>query len=78
MSLPATAQPQNTPKLKRVQMAKERAAHPEIDAAMTHLREAKRNLENAKHDFGGHRVNALKHVDEALEECRQGLEFDKK
>jgi hypothetical protein len=45
---------------------------------MTHLREAKKNLELAKHDFGGHRVSALKHVNEALEECREALESDKK
>ena len=78
ISLPATAQPQATAKLKRVQMGKEKEKHPEIEAAMTHLKEAKQNLEHANHDFGGHRVTALKHVNEALEECRQALEFDKK
>jgi uncharacterized protein YigA (DUF484 family) len=78
ITLPAAAQQQSTPKLKRVQMEKERERHPEIDAAITHLREAKRNLEHAAHDFGGHRVTALKHVDEALEECRLALESDKK
>jgi hypothetical protein len=77
MSLPAAAQEKNAPKVKRVQMgAKEQ--HPEIGAAITHLREAKQNLEHAAHDFGGHRVNALKHVNEALEECRLALATDKK
>ena len=52
--------------------------HPEIHAAKQHLREAKRNLEHAAHDFGGHRAAALKHVDEALAECDQALAFDKK
>ena len=78
ISVPAAAQPQNTAKLKRVQMAKEKEKHPEIESAMMHLREAKQNLEHAAHDFGGHRVTALKHDNEALEECRQALEFDKK
>ena len=45
---------------------------------MMHLREAKANLEHANHDFAGHRVAALKHVDEALEECRLALASDKK
>jgi len=75
---PAAAQSAATPKLKRVQMKDEKEKHPEIAAAMTHLREAKQNLEHAAHDFGGHRVAALKHVNEALEECRMALESDKK
>jgi hypothetical protein len=78
ISLPAAAQPQGTAKLKRVQMAKQKEAHPEIASAMVHLREAKQNLEQAAHDFGGHRVAALKHVNEALDECKQALAFDKK
>lgn len=52
--------------------------HPEIRAAVHHLEEAKRNLEKAAHDFGGHRAKALEHVNEALEECNQALNFDKK
>lgn len=52
--------------------------HPQIAGAMQHLREAKENLEHAAHDFGGHRAAALKHVNEALEECRQALAYDKK
>lgn len=79
ISLPAAGQQQPTAaKLKRVQMAKEKEAHPEIAAAIMHLKEAKRNLELANHDFGGHRVAALKHVNEALEECHDALEADKK
>ena len=52
--------------------------HPEIHAAITHLEEAKRNLEKGAHDFGGHRVKALEHTNQALEECRQALAYDKK
>ncbi|PYX30529.1 MAG: hypothetical protein DMG80_12395 [Acidobacteria bacterium] len=77
MSWPAAAQEKHAAKLHRVQMAG-KEQHPEINAAIVHLREAKQNLEHAAHDFGGHRVNALKHVNEALEECRLALEADKK
>ena len=52
--------------------------HPEIRGAIQHLEQAKRNLENAAHDFGGHRAKALEHVNQALEECHQALNFDKK
>ena len=78
ISLPAAAQQHDTAKLKQVQMAKAKEKHPESEAAMMHLKEAKQNLEHAAHDFGGHRVTALKHINEALEECREALEFDKK
>ena len=78
MTLPASAQQAPTAKIKRVQMKEEKEHHPEIAAAMEHLREAKQNLEHAARDFGGHRAAALKHVNEALEECRQALAFDKK
>jgi hypothetical protein len=72
---PQPAPSQNQPKLQRVQERHEE--HPNIEAAIKHLDEAKRNLENAAHDFGGHRANALKHVNEALEECHRALQYDK-
>lgn len=78
MCLPTTAQDATTPKLKRVQMGEHKEGHPEIHAAMDHLREAKNNLEHANHDFGGHRVKAIEHVNQALAECEQALNFDKK
>jgi predicted S18 family serine protease len=52
--------------------------HPAIEAAVKHLREAKNALEHANHDFGGHRVKAIEHVNQALAECEQALSFDKK
>jgi hypothetical protein len=78
MSLPSAAQDKDTVKLKRVQMGEHKEAHPEMHAAIEHLREAKSNLERANHDFGGHRAKALGHVNEALEECERALSFDKK
>jgi hypothetical protein len=77
LSLSAFAQQQApAPKLKRVQMG-DHGKHPEMDAAIMHLREAKKSLEEAKHDFAGHRAKALHHVEEALEECRVALETAK-
>ncbi len=52
--------------------------HPDIQAAKMHLQEAKRNLEHAAHDFGGHRAKALEHVNQALQECNEALSYDKK
>jgi len=43
--------------------------HPEIRAAIRHLEQARDNLQKGAHDFGGHRVKALEHTNQALEEC---------
>ncbi len=53
--------------------------HPEIREAMHHLEQAKNVLvHKAAHDFGGHRVEAIKSIDEAMEHLRQALQYDKK
>ena len=52
--------------------------HPEIRAAMASLQRSKEDLEKASHDFGGHRVAAIKAIDEALQHLRLALEYDKK
>ena len=56
----------------------EQERHPEIRRALEGLREAKRALEHADHDFDGHRVAALKDVDEGIKECEEALKADKK
>jgi hypothetical protein len=54
-------------------------AHPEIRDAMRHLEAAKNILEHkAAHDFGGHRVEAIKSIDAAMDHLRQALNYDKK
>jgi hypothetical protein len=78
LSLPTAAQNKDNVKLQPVRMQAKMERHPEIQAAIRHLREAKMNLEHAAHDFGGHRVKALEHVNQALEECNDALNFDKK
>jgi hypothetical protein len=75
LGLSSAAQNKDNLKLQRVQMNMEK--HPEIEAAIHHLRQAKQNLEHAAHDFGGHRAKALEHVNRALEECNQALKYHK-
>jgi hypothetical protein len=50
--------------------------HPEILAAIRALENAKGHLESAAHDFHGHRVKAIGHVNQALDECNKALESD--
>jgi hypothetical protein len=48
--------------------------HPEIHEALEALHKAKAHLERASHDFHGHRVDAIRAIDEAtrqLEICLQ-------
>jgi hypothetical protein len=52
--------------------------HPHIRAAIRELREAKNELENAAHDFGGHRVQAIKDIDQTVKQLEKALKFDKK
>jgi len=44
-------------------------AHPHIDEALEAMRNAKHHLETAEHDFGGHRVKAIEHLDKAIHEA---------
>lgn len=53
-------------------------AHPAIRAAIRSLERAKSDLEHASHDFGGHRAEALRSVDEAIKQLRLALQYDKK
>ncbi|HXA57091.1 MAG TPA: hypothetical protein VNU84_06605 [Candidatus Acidoferrum sp.] len=51
--------------------------HPEIRAAMNSLERAKSHLQQAAHDFGGHRVDAIKAIDEAHHQLEICLQYDK-
>jgi hypothetical protein len=57
---------------------RDREAHPEVRAALANLREAREHLQHSAHDFGGHRVAALKSVDEAIREAQICLKYDKR
>ena len=50
------------------------ADQPHMQAALEFLRNAKSDLERATSDKGGHRVNAIKLVDQAIDETKKGIE----
>lgn len=52
---------------------KEYRHHPHIHRAIHELNEAKKELTEAAHDFGGHRVEAIKAVDEAKRQLELAL-----
>jgi hypothetical protein len=43
--------------------------HPHIDEALEHMRAAKHQLETAEHDFDGHRVKSIEHLNQAIHEA---------
>lgn len=51
--------------------------HPEIREAIEALRRAKEHMEHAAHDFGGHRVAAIRATDAALRQLQDCLRYDK-
>jgi hypothetical protein len=51
--------------------------HPEIRQAIGALRNVRNHLEHAAHDFGGHRVEAIKAIDESLRQLNECLKYDK-
>jgi len=48
--------------------------HPRIRAAHRHLEEARVELQDAAHEYRGHRAKALEHVNHAIEECDRAIE----
>ena len=50
--------------------------HPEIREALEALRRARRHMAEAAHDFGGHRVDALKATDEAIRQLEICMKYD--
>jgi hypothetical protein len=43
--------------------------HPHIREALESMHAAKHQLESAEHDFDGHRVKAIEHLDRAIHEA---------
>jgi len=52
--------------------------HPHIHAAIGELRDARKDLENADHDFDGHRKEAIDAIDGAIHQLKICLEHDRK
>jgi len=51
--------------------------HPQIMAAIRALEAARLHLQHAAHDFGGHRVKAIRAIDAALVQLKLALRYDK-
>jgi hypothetical protein len=49
-------------------------AHPHMRAAMRELRETRRELETAAHDFCGHKADAIRTVDESIRQLQLALD----
>ena len=52
--------------------------HPKIRQAINALQRARGDLQNAAHDFHGHRVEALESVDRALNQLRLAIACDRR
>jgi hypothetical protein len=50
------------------------ASHPEYHEAMESLRSARKHLEKADADGYGHREQAMRAIDHALDECNQAVQ----
>jgi len=76
LTLPlAAVSPPATPPVRVASTLQE--PHPQIMAAIRALEAARLHLKNAAHDFGGHRVKAIRAVDAALVQLKLALEYDK-
>ncbi|HEX4003196.1 MAG TPA: hypothetical protein VHX36_11150 [Candidatus Acidoferrales bacterium] len=51
--------------------------HPEIRDAIAALQNAREHLNHAAHDFGGHRVEAIQSIDQAIAQLRICLKYDR-
>ena len=51
--------------------------HPEIREAIGSLRRAREHMDHAAHDFGGHRVDAIRATDEAIRQLEICLKYDR-
>jgi hypothetical protein len=47
-----------------------------MEDALSALKKAKSELEQASHDKGGHRENAIQRINEAISEVQQGIRYD--
>ncbi len=76
-TVPVAAAPAPAPAPRQVDKEKNEP-HPEIRRAIRALENAKRDLNKAASDYGGHKVEAIKAIDSALEHLRLALKDDKK
>ncbi len=48
---------------------------PKMQEALAHLREAKKSLEQAEANKGGHREKAIQLVDQAIKQVEDGIQY---
>ena len=77
VNTPAAPAPKPAPAAAGAAAAPAPEPHPEIREALESLRKARFRLDHAAHDFGGHRVEALRATDEAIKQLQICLQFDK-
>lgn len=53
----------------------ERALHPRIAKAIEALKDARAYLQEAPHDFGGHKAEAIRATDEAIKQLNLALAY---
>ena len=70
--------PQDTLRRARRGKGAGKEGHPQIRRAINALQNAKTDLQNAAHDFGGHRADALRACDEAIKQLQLARQYDKK
>jgi hypothetical protein len=68
---PPAPKPQPTP------AATPAPEHHHIHEAIDALRAARNDLNQASHDFGGHRVEAIRSIDESIHQLEVCLQYDK-
>ena len=51
---------------------------PRMYSALEHLKQAREDLIKAKANKGGHRVKAIDHVNQAIDEVKAGIDFANK
>ena len=61
----------------RVVRQARRVRRPRIQSALRALYDAREDLQNAAHTFGGHRYNALRAVDAAIAQLKLALKYDR-
>jgi hypothetical protein len=52
--------------------------HPALRNAINSLEKAKFDLMHARHDFGGHKMEAIQSIDRAIEQLRVAMWFDRR
>lgn len=53
----------------------EKAMHPRLARAVEALRDARAYLQEAPHDFGGHKADAIRATDEAIKQLNFALQY---